>query len=62
MTEPKPKPATLTISQAAELLGISRSLAYEAARRDEIPTIRIGRRWLVPRVKLERMLASEEAG
>ncbi|MGP6192347.1 MAG: helix-turn-helix domain-containing protein [Vulcanimicrobiaceae bacterium] len=39
---------TVTTAEAARLLGISRNLAYEAARRGEIPTIRIGRRILVP--------------
>ena len=47
---------TLTVPEAARLLGISRNLAYEAVRRGEIPCIRIGRRFLVPRVALERLL------
>jgi excisionase family DNA binding protein len=49
-------PATMTIPQAAELLGISRSAAYRAVARGEIPTIRIGRRLLVPTAKLYAML------
>src|SRR4051812_6906716 len=47
---------TLTVEQAGHELGISRNSAYEAAKRGDIPTIRIGRRILVPRVALERML------
>jgi excisionase family DNA binding protein len=47
---------TLTILEAANALGIGRNAAYEAARRGEIPTIRIGKRLLVPLVALERML------
>ena len=35
--------------------------AYEAAKRDEIPTIRIGRRLLVPLAALERMLTGNTA-
>ena len=46
-----------TIEEAAELLKIGRSGAYEAARRGDIPVLRIGRRWLVPRVALDKMLA-----
>jgi excisionase family DNA binding protein len=46
-----------TISEAARMLGISRGGAYEAAKRREIPTIRIGRRLLVPLAALERMLS-----
>ncbi|MFP4150309.1 MAG: helix-turn-helix domain-containing protein, partial [Nitriliruptoraceae bacterium] len=33
----------MTIPEAAKLLGISRSAAYRAVARGEIPTIRIGR-------------------
>jgi excisionase family DNA binding protein len=49
-------PATMTIPEVAELLGISRSAAYRAVARGEIPTIRIGRRLLVPTAKLYAML------
>ena len=47
-----------TVEEAAQLLGISRSFAYEAARRGEIPSMRIGRRILVPKAALERFLES----
>ena len=47
---------TATVEETAEMLGISRNAAYEAARRGEIPTIKIGRRVLVPRAALDRML------
>lgn len=40
--------ATISVEQAAELLGIGRTAAYEAARRGQLPTRRIGRRLLVP--------------
>jgi excisionase family DNA binding protein len=53
-------PATMTVEEAGKELGISRNTAYQAARAGEIPTIRIGRRLLVPRIALERVLA--EAG
>jgi excisionase family DNA binding protein len=52
----KPIRLTISVSEAAERLGISRNLAYEAARRGDIPTIRIGKRFLVPVVAFERML------
>lgn len=51
---------TLTVEEAARVLGISRSSAYEAARRGELPIVRIGRRYVVPRVALERLL--DQAG
>jgi excisionase family DNA binding protein len=47
-----------TVEEAAGLLGISRSFAYEAVQRGEIPSMRIGRRILVPKAALERFLAS----
>jgi len=47
-----------TVEEAAQLLGISRSFAYEAVQRGEIPSMRIGRRILVPKAALERFLAS----
>jgi excisionase family DNA binding protein len=40
---------TVTVTQAAVMLGISRTSAYERVRRGEIPTVRLGRRLLVPR-------------
>ena len=49
-----------TIEEVAALLGISRSSGFNGARTGELPTIRIGRRLLVPRVALERML--DQAG
>ena len=48
--------ATYAICEAAEILGIGRNQAYEAARRGEIPTIRIGGRILVPKAALDKML------
>ncbi len=49
-------PPTLTIPEAARLLGISRSAGYRAAAKGEIPTIRIGRRLLVPTARLLELL------
>lgn len=47
---------TITIDEIAQRLGISRNSAYEAARRGEIPTIKIGRLILVPEAAFERLL------
>ena len=33
---------TITVGEAAEMLGISRSSAYQYATRNEIPTLRLG--------------------
>lgn len=53
------KRCTYTMVEAARLLGIGRTVAYEAARQGQIPTIRVGRRLLVPRAALERMLRGD---
>ena len=47
---------TLSVEEAAHLLGIGRGLAYELARTGKIPAVRLGRRLLVPRAQLEAML------
>jgi len=47
---------TLTVAEAGDVLGLSRSSAYDAVTRGDIPTIRIGRRLLVPTAALRRML------
>ena len=39
---------TLSVEEVANLLGMGRTAAYEAARRGEIPTRRLGRRVIVP--------------
>ncbi len=44
---------TLTIEEAGALLGISRALAYELVKRGELPSLRLGRRVVVPRKALE---------
>jgi excisionase family DNA binding protein len=54
-----PAPATTTIVEAAKRLRIGRNQAYEAAHRGDIPTIRIGKRWLVPTGALDRLLSGE---
>ena len=50
---------TMTVEEAAVALGISRATAYEAVSRGEIPCIRIGRRILIPKVALNRLLDGE---
>jgi excisionase family DNA binding protein len=47
---------TFTIEEAAALLGISPSTAYEAVHRGELPALRFGRRLVVTRHTLETML------
>jgi hypothetical protein len=67
MTEPpshlrvSAEPKTLSVPQAGrEYFALGRNASYEAAKRGDIPTIKIGRLLRVPVVALERKL--EEAG
>jgi excisionase family DNA binding protein len=53
----QPERRVVTLNEAALILRISRGSAYEAAKRKEIPTIRIGRRLLVPCEALDRLLS-----
>ena len=56
------KRETLTVEEAGRLLGIGRGSAYEAARRGDIPVIRIGKRLLVPRAAMARLLDCPREG
>lgn len=51
-----PLPATMSVEQAGLILGLSRNGAYAAAARGDIPTIRIGRKLLVPKHRLFALL------
>jgi excisionase family DNA binding protein len=53
--DPRARP-TLTVKEAAGLLGISLHGAYDAAHRGELPVIWIGRRMLVPTAALMAMV------
>ncbi len=48
---------TLTVEQAAKVLGVGRNTAYQAVRAGELPAIRIGKRLVVPRQAIDRLLA-----
>jgi excisionase family DNA binding protein len=58
-----PDPATeptISVERAGELLGIARSTAYDAVRAGEIPSIRFGRKIVVPTAALRRMLRLDD--
>lgn len=48
------------VAEAGKRLGLSRGLMYEAIRTGQIPSIRIGRRILIPCIALDRLLESNE--
>lgn len=48
---------TLTVDETAKLLGIGRNLAYDRVKTGDLPLLKIGRRLLVPRAALEKLLS-----
>ena len=61
ITPPDGQRLAIAVEEAAHLLGISRSLAYELCARRELPTIRLGRRIVVPKRALFAMIEDVEA-
>ncbi len=53
---------TYTVEETGKALGLSRASAYKAVHDGTIPTIRIGRRLVVPRVQLEKLLNGRSEG
>ena len=51
---------TFDVDETAKILGLSRNAAYAAVATGEIPSVRLGRRIVIPRIALERLL--EQAG
>jgi excisionase family DNA binding protein len=56
MTDNSEQTLTLSVEEAARLLGISPGLAYELVHRGELAAIRLGRRILVPRHAIESLV------
>ena len=55
---------TVTVEEAAKMLGVGRDVAYRLARQGEIAgvkVLRVGNRLVIPRRPLERVLSGEEA-
>jgi excisionase family DNA binding protein len=50
---------TVSVEEAGRILGISRGAAYTYARDGSIPTIRLGKRLLVPKAALDKLLDVE---
>lgn len=50
------EPKVMNVDEAAELLRISKSGAYAAIKAGLIPSVRIGRRILVTRAAVDRLL------
>ena len=51
---------TYTVEEAANVLGISVSCAYECVKRGQLPSIRLGRRIVIPVAAIYTLLALSE--
>jgi hypothetical protein len=49
---------TISVPEAGRRLGIGRNAAYEAARRGDLPTLRFGKRLVVPLPAFEAKLVA----
>ena len=49
--------ATLSVEETGDYLGIGRNLAYQKVRTGEIPSLRLGKRILVPKSALAALLS-----
>ena len=57
----QPAPQTMSLDELAKVLDIGRNSAYRAASEGTlpVPVYRAGRRWIVPREPVERLLRGE---
>ncbi len=61
MSERKEEPKVLTVSETAKVLRMSTNAIYAAIGAKEIPSIRVGRKILVPKAALDQMLGGAKA-
>lgn len=54
------EPLTISVIDAAQRLGISRAFAYQLVARGELPSLRLGRRVVIPRRALEALVEEPE--
>ena len=52
-------PDVLTVDEAAKLFRLGRNGMYECVRRGEIPFVKLGKRILIAKTTIHRMLAGE---
>lgn len=51
---------TFTVLEAAKTLGVARNLVYEGVRSGQIPAIHLGKRILISRTELARLLGDAD--
>lgn len=57
-TDPIGRRLTVSVTEAAVMLGIGRGTAYECVRTGQIPSIRLGSRIVIPILAIEKLIAT----
>ena len=55
-------PLLLNVKQLAELLGVSDSSVYELIEEEDFPSLRIGKRIVIPKEELRKWITSHTKG
>lgn len=50
-------PLLLSVPQTARLLGVGTTLCWDMVHRRQLPSVRLGRRVLIPRAALEQLVS-----
>jgi excisionase family DNA binding protein len=59
--DPLETPLLVSVPEAARLLGVGTTFGWAMVRSGEIPSVRLGRRVLVPRAALEQLAGAHQA-
>ena len=59
--DPLETPLLISVSEAARLLGVGTTFGWTMVRRGEIPTVKLGRRVLVPPAAVEQLVVADQA-
>jgi excisionase family DNA binding protein len=59
--DPLETPLLVSVPEAARLLGVGTTFGWAMVRNGEIPSVRLGRRVLVPRAALEQLAGTHQA-
>ena len=57
-TQPDAELLVYTVPEAGEKIGLGKCSSYQAVRNGDIPAVKIGGRWIIPKVAFDRMLAN----
>ncbi len=55
-------PLLVSVPEAARLLGVGKTLAWEMVRNGDLPKVNLGKRVLIPRAAIERLAGEPRPG